>query len=78
MDLGLAGKRCLVSGASRGIGRAIAHALAAEGGRIAAIARGKEDLERMLDELPGSGHAAIVADVVALVEGMTLPAVPNV
>ncbi|MEJ7598777.1 MAG: SDR family NAD(P)-dependent oxidoreductase, partial [Kofleriaceae bacterium] len=37
---------CLVAGASRGIGKAIAIALAREGGRIAAIARGAEDLER--------------------------------
>ena len=40
MDLGLAGKLCLVSGASRGIGRAIALALAREGARVAAVARG--------------------------------------
>ena len=36
MDLGLAGKLCLVSGASRGIGRAIAHGFAREGARVAA------------------------------------------
>ncbi|HEX2690106.1 MAG TPA: SDR family oxidoreductase [Kofleriaceae bacterium] len=63
MDLGLTGKLCLVSGASRGIGRAIAHALAREGGRVAAIARGKADLDTLLGELPGQGHAAITADV---------------
>ncbi len=63
MDLGLAGKRCLVSGASRGIGRAIALALAAEGGRVAAVARGEADLKTLVGELAGSGHAAIVADV---------------
>jgi 3-oxoacyl-[acyl-carrier protein] reductase len=51
MDLGLAGKRCVVSGASRGIGRAIAHALAGEGARIAAIARGAGDLARLEAEL---------------------------
>src|SRR5688572_26114600 len=66
MDLGLAGKRALVSGASRGIGRAIALTLAAEGVRVAAVARGAEDLERLRDELPavaGGAHAAITADV---------------
>jgi len=66
VDLGLAGKRALVSGASRGIGRAIALALAAEGVRVAAVARGAEDLERLRDELPpvGAGaHVAVVADV---------------
>jgi len=63
MDLGLTGKLCLVSGASRGIGRAIAHVLAREGGRVAAIARGRADLDALLGELPGTGHAAIAADV---------------
>jgi len=63
MDLELSGKLCLVSGASRGIGRAIAHQLAREGGRVAAVARGQADLDALIGELPGAGHAAIVADV---------------
>lgn len=66
MDLGLAGKRALVSGASRGIGRAIAHVLAGEGARVAAVARGAEDLERLRAELPAvaaGAHVAITADV---------------
>jgi 3-oxoacyl-[acyl-carrier protein] reductase len=63
MDLQLAGTACLVAGASRGIGRAIAHGLAQEGARVAAIARGHAELAAMVAELPGSGHAAIVADV---------------
>ena len=68
MDLELAGKLCLVSGASRGIGRAIALVLAREGARIAAVARGRGDLDALLAELPGAGHMAIAADV-ATVEG---------
>jgi 3-oxoacyl-[acyl-carrier protein] reductase len=63
MDLELAGKLCLVSGASRGIGRAIAHGFAREGARVAAVARGRADLDALLGELPGTGHAAITADV---------------
>ncbi len=66
MDLGLGGKLCLVAGASRGIGRAIALQLAREGARVAAIARGEEDLERVhreLDVVGGGPHATIVADV---------------
>lgn len=51
MDLELAGKACLVAGASRGIGRAIASALAREGARIAAVARGAADLRALIDEL---------------------------
>lgn len=70
IDLELAGKACLVGGASRGIGRAIAHALAREGGRIAAIARGRADLDALLAELPGQGHVAIAADV-ATADGAT-------
>jgi 3-oxoacyl-[acyl-carrier protein] reductase len=70
MDLELAGKLCLVAGASRGIGRAIAHALAREGARVAGIARGAEALNTAIGELPGTGHAAIVADV-ATADGAT-------
>lgn len=44
MDLGLTGKAALVTGASRGIGLAIATALAREGARVAMIARGEEPL----------------------------------
>lgn len=67
MNLGLEGKRALVAGASRGIGRAIALALAGEGARVAVVARGAEDLERVLGELPpvaAGPHVAIVADVI--------------
>jgi 3-oxoacyl-[acyl-carrier protein] reductase len=62
MDLGYAGKACLVAGASRGIGKAIAHALAAEGARIAAVARGRDELDAAVKAL-GPGHIAITADV---------------
>jgi len=63
MDLGYAGKACLVAGASRGIGKAIAHALAAEGARVAAVARGRDELDAAVKALAGAGHLAITADV---------------
>lgn len=66
MDLGLTGKACLVSGASRGIGRAIALALASEGARVAGVARTEPDLAVLATELAAAGggpHATIVADV---------------
>jgi 3-oxoacyl-[acyl-carrier protein] reductase len=46
MDLGLAGRRALVTGASKGIGLAIADALAGEGCDVAICARGRDALEQ--------------------------------
>lgn len=52
MDLGLKGKFALVTGGSRGIGQAIALALAAEGANVAICARGKDgEVERTIDQL---------------------------
>jgi 3-oxoacyl-[acyl-carrier protein] reductase len=66
MDLQLAGKRVLLSGGSRGIGRSIALALAGEGCRVAVVARGQDGLDAVLPELIAAGggpHASIRADV---------------
>jgi NAD(P)-dependent dehydrogenase (short-subunit alcohol dehydrogenase family) len=45
VDLGLEGKRVIVTGGSRGIGRAIASAFLDEGARVAICARGGESLD---------------------------------
>ena len=61
MDLGFKGKGVIVTGASKGIGRAIAHAFAAEGANIAICARGAEALDKTRAEIAALGvkvHAA--------------------
>lgn len=55
MDLKLAGRTALVTGASIGIGRGIAKALAAEGVRLAVVARRRNLLETLADEVVASG-----------------------
>jgi 3-oxoacyl-[acyl-carrier protein] reductase len=50
MDLGLSGKACIVTGASRGIGAAAARMLAEEGANVLTVSRGGADLELDLTE----------------------------
>jgi 3-oxoacyl-[acyl-carrier protein] reductase len=65
MDLGLGGKRALVTGGSKGIGLAIARALVAEGAAVGLIARDPAALEEAASELarPGAAVATAPADV---------------
>jgi short-subunit dehydrogenase len=52
-----AGTRVFVTGASRGIGRALATELAARGATLGLAARSQQELDRLADELPGIHHA---------------------
>src|SRR5688572_9805298 len=67
MDLGLSGRVALVTGASRGIGAAIAASLAAEGCRVAVVARTAATLEATAERIGASGAEVlpIVADLTA-------------
>lgn len=55
MDLGLKDKVVVVTGASRGIGRAIAHGFAEEGARLSICGRTEETLQSVTDELTAKG-----------------------
>ena len=57
MDLGIAGKTGLVTGASTGIGRSIALMLASEGVRLAIVARRKALLDELAGEITDQGGA---------------------
>src|SRR6267143_1625847 len=65
MDLGLRGRVAIVTGSSRGIGRAIASSLADEGARLVINARGAEALQTVADDLTARGTEvlAVAADV---------------
>jgi 3-oxoacyl-[acyl-carrier protein] reductase len=73
MDLGIEARVALVMGASRGIGRAIAAALAREGARVAIASRSREKLEEAAAEI-GSAATPFVADTDDLERLAALPA----
>ena len=55
MDLGLSGKRALVTGGTRGIGRATVDMLVAEGASVAFCARNAESVEEVAADLRSRG-----------------------
>lgn len=75
----MSGRKVLVTGASRGIGEAVAHAFAAAGDVVAVHHRDSADLaEKVRDSLPGAGHVIVSGDltdptaVQAFVDGAAL------
>ena len=71
MDLGLQGKKAIVTGASRGIGRCIANALAGEGVDLAICSRSPEGLEEARKDLEGRG-VRVVAQALDVADGDAL------
>lgn len=56
MELGIRGKRALVTGAGRGIGHSIAKGLAREGAKVAVFSRTASDIAHLLEEMGGASH----------------------
>jgi 3-oxoacyl-[acyl-carrier protein] reductase len=72
VDLGISGRTALVMGASKGIGKAIAAALAREGARVAMASRSQEHLAAAAEEIGGE-TAAFEADTSDLGRLASLP-----
>lgn len=66
MELGIRGKAALVTGASKGLGRAIASALVAEGARVAVTSRSRERIEASAREIGAHPFVHDSADLDAL------------
>jgi len=63
VDLGIAGRVALVMGASKGIGRGVAVALAREGARVAVSARSADALTELAGEIGGAAFPADTGDL---------------
>lgn len=61
MDLGLKGRAAVVTGGSKGIGKAIAHGLASEGVNLVLLARGQEMLAKAAEEIRTATGVRVLA-----------------
>src|SRR5580704_5168520 len=81
MDLGLKGRKALVAGASKGLGKACAKALVDEGARVFICSRNADELKRAAAEIGAVGYSAadvsrpaevkrVVAEAIAALGGL--------
>src|ERR1700709_2903507 len=63
MGMEISGRTALLTGATGGLGRAIAQGLAAAGATLVLSGRKEEDLLALAESLPGSDHRVVVADL---------------
>ncbi|MBW8868590.1 MAG: SDR family NAD(P)-dependent oxidoreductase, partial [Acidobacteria bacterium] len=60
MDLGLSGKVAMVGGASKGLGYAVARALAAEGAQVSIASRDRDAIHRAAETLSREGRSEVL------------------
>ena len=77
MELGLEGHHALVTGAGRGIGKAISQSLAREGALVAVVSRTASDIDQLVEQIggKGKGHSGTAMDL--LPEGAPLQLVKS-
>lgn len=73
MDLGLKGMKAILVGANGGIGRKVAHVLAAEGCHVAVCGRSQEKVDKVAGELAGSG-VTVIAEALDVTDAAAVPA----
>jgi NAD(P)-dependent dehydrogenase (short-subunit alcohol dehydrogenase family) len=73
MDLGLKGMKAILVGANGGIGRKVAHTLAAEGCHVAVCGRSQEKVDKVAAELAGAG-VTVLAESLDVTDSAAVPA----
>lgn len=73
MDLGLKGLKAILVGANGGIGRVVAHTLAAEGCSVAVCGRSEDKVSKIASELAGAG-VTVVAEALDVTDAAAVPA----
>lgn len=74
MDLGLAGASAVVTGGSKGMGRAVAEVLAAEGARVAVMARGRGAVDETMAALDAAGSPDVMGICVDVADPASIAA----